>query len=187
MSKISEKTKEEKKSRRGLGVGEGKSEKVLEKLKENSWKLSQIETHWTKPIRVLFKCLMVVLLYVLVFYLRFLATGSSLISSRYTYAPLELYLYADKASSSPSINFTLVTRNGTAAYSQLSNQTLDFVLNTAQCITNKYWSSTVMLELIQSSSFATYAVVGIMIVLVNLIMQGLVLAKLDFPKAITCC
>jgi len=61
------------------------------------------------------------------------------------------------------------------------------VVNTAQCITNKYWTDSIILDLIQGSSFASYAVTGIMMVIVNLIVVALVLAKLDFPKAISYC
>lgn len=146
-----------------------------------------MDSHWSKPIRVIVKCLITILLYLLIFYLSFLSISGSLLSNRYNYTTQEIYLLADKSSVTATINFTLLTHNTTAAYSQLNNQTLDFAVNTMRCITNKYWTNSIMLELIQGSSFATYAVVGIMVVLVNLVLMVLVLAKLDFPKAVACC
>lgn len=55
------------------------------------------------------------------------------------------------------------------------------------CITNKYWTNSNILNIIQSSSFGTYQASGILIVILNMLLVLLVLAKLDFPKALSLC
>lgn len=105
--------------------------------------------------------------------------------NRYDYSTEVIYLKSNSQATTPTINFTLVTKNPLEAYNLLNNQTLSYVRDTIQCVTNDYSVGSNVLEVITSSSFGTYQAFGFLLVIINLLLLCLVLAKLDLPKVMS--
>lgn len=80
-----------------------------------------------------------------------------------------------------------MTKDPSTAYSQLNNKTLLYVRDTVTCTTNTYWVDSNILSIIQSSAFGAYQAIGIILAIFNLVMLCVVMAKLDFPKALQSC
>lgn len=83
---------------------------ILSELIKEGWRMSQIDKHWSKPIRIFGKGLIALLIYIFAFYFNFLTINGDLMKSRYDYDTTLLYLRSDSLSTTPTINFTAVTR-----------------------------------------------------------------------------
>lgn len=149
--------------------------------------MGQIDKHWSKPFRIVAKCIIALLFYILLFYFSFFSISGTLLKDRYEYTTQELFLKNNDQATIATINFTSVTKDPQTAYQQLNNKTLLYVRDTVMCTTNTYWVDSNILQIIQSSGFGAYQAFGIILALFNLIMICVVLAKLDLPKALQCC
>lgn len=87
--------------------------------------------------------------------------------------------------STPTINFTAVTRTPLETYNSLNNQTLTYIRDIERCVTNDYNNDSNVYQVISSGSFGTYQAFGFIIVIINLILLCLSLAKFDLPKALS--
>jgi hypothetical protein len=149
--------------------------------------MTVIEKHWSKPIRVFFKCLIALFLHLVLFYLIFFSTNTSLLKSRYDFVTQDVLLRTSDQSVTPSINYTVVTRSPYDAYRGLNNNTITYVRNTVGCAINSYYVNSDVLAVLQSPNFATYQAFGILIAIINLFLVCFTLAKLDFAKALQSC
>jgi hypothetical protein len=161
------------------------SSKLLSGLAKEGWKLSLVEKHWSKPIRVILKGIIALLIYIFAFYYNFLAINGSLMKSRYDFSTELLTLRSDSLSSTPTINFTSVTRSPLETYDSLNNQTLSYVRDVVKCVTNDYNNHSDVAQILSSGSFGTYQAFGFIFVIVNILVLCLYLAKLDLPKALS--
>lgn len=114
------------------------SQKMLSGLAKEGYSLSLVEKHWTKPIRVIIKAIIALLIYIFAFYFSFFSINGGLMKSRYDFSKGLLYLRSDSLSTTPTINFTSVTRTPLLTYDALNNQTLIYVRDTVKCVTNDY-------------------------------------------------
>ena len=106
-----------------------------------------------------------------------------LLKSRYDYITETVFLLTDSLSTTPTINFTLVTRTPLQTYLSLNNHTLTYVRDSVQCVTNDYNMGSNVMGIISGGSFSNYEAFGFIIIIFNLILIFLVLSKLDLPKA----
>jgi hypothetical protein len=58
-------------------------DKIFHNLVKEASKLLVIEKHWTKPIRIVVKCIIALLLYIFAFYFSFLSINGNLMKNRY--------------------------------------------------------------------------------------------------------
>jgi len=72
--------------------------------------MSIVEKHWTKPIRIVLKGLITCLIFLFFFYFTFLTTTGDLLKTRYDFTTQIIYLRSDQLATTPTINFTMVTR-----------------------------------------------------------------------------
>jgi hypothetical protein len=83
---------------------------LLSGLVKEGWKVSLIEKHWSKPIRVFVKGLIALIIYIFAFYFSFFKINGELMKSRYDYGTELLSLRSDSLTTTPTINFIAVTR-----------------------------------------------------------------------------
>jgi hypothetical protein len=158
---------------------------LLSGFAKEAWRVSQIERHWSKPIRVFTKGLIALIICIFAFYFSFFKINGDLMKSRYDFDTELLYLRSDSVTTTPTINFTAVTRTPLDTYNSLNNQTLTYIRDIEKCVTNDYNNNSNVYQIISSGSFGTYQAFGFIIVIINLILLCLSLAKFDLPKALS--
>lgn len=68
------------------------SDQILDNLRKEGAKIAIVEKHWSKPFRIVVKCIIAILIYLFVFYFNFLKISGQLLKNRYEYTTQELFL-----------------------------------------------------------------------------------------------
>lgn len=148
-----------------------------------------ITNSWTRRIRFALKIMFTFALYIPLFYMAYFNICGNLLVQRNNFQSVSVLTRQNSNDSMPTVNFTLLSTTP-AYFASYYNTTLSTLKTDMNCAKDNFYvgpygDQVYLTTFIKSQNFMAFGIIGFVLIVINLSMKALQIARLDLARIMT--